>query len=84
MKKKALFYGISAAIIMVNIIVHVGAAGLLAFGVYQLNSFLGLAVGTPSWKYGLTGVLYLICNAPFITVEVKNTIGRMEVLLERM
>ena len=82
MKKKVLFYGIAAAIIMVNIIVHVGAAGLLAFGVYQLNSFLGLAVGAPSWKYGLTGVLYLICNAPFVVTEVKNTIGRTEVLIE--
>lgn len=84
MKKKALFVVISVAICVVNILVQIGAAGLIAFGVYQLNSFLGLEIDTPRWRYGLTGLVYLLCNAPFVIAEVKDTIGKFECLLDWM
>lgn len=80
--KKVLFYVVAMAIIIANIIIHVGMAGLLATGVYMLNSFLGLAANAKDWQYGLTGILYLVCNGPFIAMQVKDTIGNISALLD--
>ena len=60
------------AIILVNIIVHVGVAGLAATGVYMLNSFLGLAAEAPAWRYGVVGVIYLVIQVPLVTVQLKD------------
>lgn len=84
MKKKIVFYVAAMALIMSNIIVHVGLAGLLATGVYMLNSFLGLAADAKDWQYGLTGILYLVCNGPFVVMQVKDMIGKISVLLDWM
>lgn len=60
------------AVILVNIIVHIGIAGLVATGVYMLNSFFGLAADAKPWQYGIVGVIYLIVQVPLVTVELKN------------
>jgi hypothetical protein len=82
--KKIVFYLASTALIISNIIVHVGLAGLLATGVYMLNSFLGLAANAKDWQYGLTGILYLVCNGPFVVMQVKDMIGKLSVLFDWM
>ena len=60
------------AVILVNVIVHVGIAGLVATGVYMLNSFFGLAADAPEWMYGITGVIYLVIQVPLVTMELKS------------
>lgn len=82
--KKIVFYLAATALIISNIIVHVGLAGLLATGVYMLNSFLGLAANAKDWQYGLTGILYLVCNGPFVVMQAKDMIGKISVLLDWM
>ena len=84
MGKKVIFYAAAMGIIMTNIIVLAGGAGLLSFGVYQLSSFLGLMVDAPRWKYALTGAVYLVCNGPFVVMEVKDTIEKFEDLIDWM
>lgn len=84
MGKKFIFYAAEVGIILTNVIIHIGVAGLLAFGVYQLNSFLGLEVDAPRWKYALTGIIYLVCNGPFVVIEVKDTIEKIDALLDWM
>ena len=66
--KKIFIYG---AIYMVNIMVHIGAAGLIATGIYLLNSYFGWAVDVPTWRYGLVGLLYLALNMPFVIKEAQ-------------
>ena len=56
---------------MAYIITIIGSAGLLATGVYMLNSFLGLAVDAPAWRYGLVGILYIIGMLPSSISIVK-------------
>lgn len=60
------------AVILVNIIVHVGIAGLIATGIYMLNSFFGLAADAKPWQYGIVGVIYLIVQVPLVYMELKN------------
>ena len=62
---------ISTAIYVVNIMAHMGAAGLIATGIYLLNSYFGWAADVPSWRYGLVGIAYLVCNAPFVIRQQK-------------
>lgn len=66
--KKIFIYG---AIYMVNIMAHIGAAGLIATGIYLLNSYFGWAVDVPAWRYGLVGLLYLALNMPFVWKEAN-------------
>lgn len=82
MGKKVIFYAAVIGIILTNVVVQVGMAGLLTFGVYQLSSFLGLAGDAPSWKYCLTGVIYLVCNGPFVVIEIKDAIEKFDVFLD--
>ena len=84
MGKKIIFYAAVIGIILTNVVSQVGIAGLLTFGVYQLSSFLGLAVDTPSWKYCLTGIIYLVCNGPFVVIEIKDTIEKIDCRLDWM
>lgn len=60
------------AVILVNIIVHVGIAGLVSTGIYMLNSFFGLAADAKPWQYGIVGVIYLIVQVPLVYMELKN------------
>lgn len=64
---------IMTAIVFVNVITQIGTAGLLATGVYLLNSYFGWAADAPAWRYGLCGLLYLAFNAPFIWKQCKIT-----------
>ena len=41
---------ISTAIYVVNIMAHMGAAGLIATGIYLLNSYFGWAADVPAWR----------------------------------
>jgi hypothetical protein len=66
--KKLLIYG---AVYVVNVMVHIGAAGLIATGFYLLNSYFGWAVDAPAWRYGLVGLLYLALNLPFVWKEAN-------------
>ena len=62
---------ISTAIYVVNIMAHMGAAGLIATGIYLLNSYFGWAADVPAWRYGLVGLLYLALNMPFVIKEAR-------------
>ena len=84
MGKKLMFYAAVIGIIMTNVVLQVGIAGLLSFGVYMLSSFLGLAVDTPRWKFCLAGVIYLVCNGPFVVIEIKDTIEKFDAFLDWM
>lgn len=84
MGKKVIFYAAAIGIILTNVIVLVGGAGLLSFGVYQLISFLGLVGDAPTWKYGLTGIIYMVCNGPFVAMGVKDNIEKIDALLDWM
>ena len=82
MGKKFIFYVAVIGIILTNVVLQVGIAGLLTFGVYILSSFLGLAVDAPRWKYCLAGVIYLVCNGPFVVIEIKDTIEKFYAFLD--
>ncbi len=60
------------AVILVNIIVHVGVAGLVATGAYMLNSFFGWAANAKDWQYGVVGLIYLIIQVPLVGLELKD------------
>lgn len=75
--KKAL---IIIAMVVVNIVTHVGMAGMLATGVYLLNSYFGWAADVPAWRYGLVGIAYLVCNAPFVIRQQKILLDSWMVL----
>lgn len=53
------------------VITVVGSGGLLATGVYMLNSFFGLVPDAAPWQYGLTGLIYIICMLPTSVTVVK-------------
>lgn len=63
---------------MAYIITIVGSAGLLATGVYMLNSFMGFAVDALEWRYGLVGILYIIGMMPSSISIVKAYWGAFE------
>ena len=63
---------------MAYVITIIGSGGLLATGVYMLNSFLGLAVDAPAWRYGLCGILYIIGMMPSSISIVKAYWGVFE------